>query len=269
VSRAAGIAAVFAVAASSGLPVAWMVWASLRPEAALFDPEGAAGGFGFGHYAALFADRDFWRPLRNSIIVAGSTTSLCLLVGSGCAWALARLPLPGRRAILGGVLAVAMLPPISIVSPLYLALRRVGLIDTYPGLVLPYLSFALPLTVWFLVPYFRQLPAQVEEAAMIDGASRFRAFRTVTLPLAAPGLVTTAILTFVYCWNEFLFALAFTLGAERQTVPVAIALFRGQHRVPWGEVLAAAVVCTAPLAALVAALQKRVIRGLTVGSVEG
>jgi len=267
VNRAAGGVGVIAVTAWSALPLAWMVWASLRPEAALF--HGGAGGPGLEHYAALFAERDFWRPLRNSIVVAGSTTVSCLVVGSGCAWALARRAVPRANLVLGAILAVAMLPPISIVSPLYLVLRRVGWIDTYPGLVLPYLSFALPLTVWFLVPTFRALPLQVEEAAMVDGASRFRAFRSVTLPLAAPGLVTTALLTFVYCWNEFLFALAFTLGPERQTVPVAIALFRGQHRVPWGEILAAAVVCTLPVAALVAVLQKRVVRGLTMGAVEG
>jgi ABC-type glycerol-3-phosphate transport system permease component len=162
-----------------------------------------------------------------------------------------------------------MFPQIAVVSPLFLLLRTLRLINTYPGLVLPYLTFAMPLTVWLLVGYFRQLPAELEEAAMVDGASRFRAFREVIVPLALPGLAATAILTFVYSWNEFLFALSFTLGPERQTVPVAIALFRGQYQVPWGQVLAAAIVATAPVAVLVLAFQRRIVQGLTAGAVKG
>ena len=190
-------------------------------------------------------------------------------LGALAAYALARLRFRGKAPILAFVLAVAMFPQISIVSPLYLLLREVGLINTYPGLVLPYLTFAMPLTVWLLVGYFRQLPRDLEEAAMVDGASRLRVLREVVLPLAAPGLVTTAILTFLYCWNEFLFALSFTVGPERQTVPVAIALFRGRYQVPWGQVLAAAVVATVPVALLVLAFQRRIVQGLTAGSVKG
>ena len=163
----------------------------------------------------------------------------------------------------------AMFPQISVVSPLYLLLRALHLINTYPGLVLPYLTFAMPLTVWLLVGFFRQLPAELEEAAMVDGAGRLRAFWEVILPLAVPGIATTAILTFVYSWNEFLFALSFTLGPERQTVPVAIALFRGQYQVPWGQILAAAVVATAPVTLLVLAFQRRIVQGLTAGAVKG
>ncbi len=162
-----------------------------------------------------------------------------------------------------------MFPQISIVSPLYLVLRSLRLIDTYPGLVLPYMTFAMPLTIWLLVGFFRQLPRDLEEAALVDGATRWQAFTKVLLPLAAPGLATTAILTFIYCWNEFLFALSFTLGPERQTVPVAIALFRGQYQVPWGQILAAAVVATAPVAALVLVFQRRIVQGLTAGAVKG
>ena len=162
-----------------------------------------------------------------------------------------------------------MFPQISVVSPLYLLLRSLHLINTYPGLILPYLTFAMPLTVWLLVGFFRQLPAELEEAAMVDGASRLRALREIILPLALPGLAATAILTFVYSWNEFLFALSFTLGPERQTVPVAIALFRGQYQVPWGQILAAAVVATAPVALLVLAFQRRIVQGLTAGAVKG
>ena len=148
-------------------------------------------------------------------------------------------------------------------------MRELGLINTYPGLILPYLTFAMPLTVWLLVGFFRQLPVELEAAARMDGAGRLRTFWEVTLPLSLPGIATTAILTLVYCWNEFLFALSFTLGPERQTVPVAIALFRGQYQVPWGQILAAAVVATIPVALLVLAFQRRIVQGLTAGAVKG
>jgi ABC-type glycerol-3-phosphate transport system permease component len=243
---------------------------SLTPEAQLF--EGAPlwpTPPVLAHYRALFAERAFWLPIRNSLIVAGSTTLFCVTIGSLCAYALARLRFRGKTLLLGVILAVSMFPQIAIVSPLFLLLRSVRLINTYPGLVLPYLTFAMPLAVWLLVGYFRQLPAELEEAAMVDGASRLRAFREVIVPLALPGLAATAILTFVYSWNEFLFALSFTLGPERQTVPVAIALFRGQYQVPWGQVLAAAIVATAPVAVLVLAFQRRIVQGLTAGAVKG
>jgi ABC-type glycerol-3-phosphate transport system permease component len=243
---------------------------SLTPEAQLFGgaPLWPAPPV-FYHYKALFTERQFWLPIRNSLIVAGATTLLCVTLGSFCAYALARLRFRGKALLLGAILAVSMFPQIAVVSPLFLLLRSVRLIDTYPGLILPYLTFAMPLTVWLLVGYFRQLPAELEEAAMVDGASRFRAFREVIVPLALPGLAATAILTFVYSWNEFLFALSFTLGPERQTVPVAIALFRGQYQVPWGQVLAAAIVATAPVAVLVLAFQRRIVQGLTAGAVKG
>ncbi len=162
-----------------------------------------------------------------------------------------------------------MFPQISIVSPLYLLLREIGLIDSYPGLVMPYLTFAMPLTVWLLVGYFRQLPPDLEEAAYIDGAGRIRTFWEIILPLSLPGIATTAILTFLYAWNEFLFALSFTVGPERQTVPVAIALFRGRYQVPWGEILAGVVVATVPVALLVLLFQRRIVSGLTAGAVKG
>jgi ABC-type glycerol-3-phosphate transport system permease component len=243
---------------------------SLTPEAQLFGgaplwPDPPV----LGHYRALFTERQFWLPIRNSLIVAGATTLFCVTLGSLCAYALARLRFRGKALLLGAILAVSMFPQIAVVSPLFLLLRSLRLINTYPGLVLPYLTFAMPLTVWLLVGYFRQLPAELEEAAMVDGASRLRAFSEVIVPLALPGLAATAILTFVYSWNEFLFALSFTPGPERQTVPVAIALFRGQYQVPWGQVLAAAIVATAPVAVLVLAFQRRIVQGLTAGAVKG
>jgi ABC-type glycerol-3-phosphate transport system permease component len=180
---------------------------------------------------------------------------------------LARLVFPGRLVLLASVLAISMFPQISIVPPLYLVLRELGLIDTYPGLIFPYLTFAMPLAIWLLFGFFRQLPPELEDAARVDGASRLGLLWHVVFPLSAPALATTAILTFIYCWNEFLFALSFTL--RHQTVPVAIALLRGQYRVPWGQVLAAAVVSTLPVAALVLVFQRRIVQGLTAGAVKG
>ncbi|HEX6616191.1 MAG TPA: carbohydrate ABC transporter permease [Gemmatimonadales bacterium] len=254
----------------SAFPFYWAIVSSFTPEARLFQrPSLLPTTLVLDHYRALFTERNFWVPIRNSLIVAGATTVICVTVGGLCAYALARLRFRGKGPLLTLILAVSVFPQISVVSPLYLLLRRLHLINTYPGLILPYLTFAMPLTVWLLVGFFRQLPAELEEAAMVDGASRLRALREVILPLALPGLAATAILTFVYSWNEFLFALSFTLGPERQTVPVAIALFRGQYQVPWGQILAAAIVATAPVALLVLAFQRRIVQGLTAGAVKG
>ena len=254
----------------SAVPLVWMVLASLVPEAQLFDSAAVwRGPFVLDHYRALFDERDFWIPIRNSLIVAGSTTLFAVTIGGVCAYALARMQFPGRYMILAFVLAVSMFPQISLIAPLYMLLREAGLINTYPGLILPYLTFAMPLTIWLLVGYFRHLPPDLEEAAAMDGAGRLRTLVEIIAPLASPGIATTAILTFVYCWNEFLFALSFTLGPERHTVPVAIALFRGQYQVPWGQILAAAVVASAPVVLLVLAFQRRIVQGLTAGAVKG
>ena len=251
------------------LPLLWAVLASFIPEQRLFTPQIVPDALVLGHYRALFSQRDFWTPIRNSLIVAGTTTLLAVTLGAMCAYALARLHFRGKRLILTFLLAVSMFPQMAIVSPLYMILREAGLLNSYPGLVLPYLTFAMPLTIWMLVGFFRQLPADLEEAAFVDGAGRWRCFREIVLPLSWPGLATAAILTFLYSWNEFLFALSFTLGPERYTVPVAITLFRGQYQVPWGQILAAAVVATAPVAVMVLLMQRRIIAGLTAGAVKG
>jgi ABC-type glycerol-3-phosphate transport system permease component len=251
-------------------PIYWMAVASITPEAALFGapslvPREAVSD----HYAALFGERQFWTPIRNSVIVAGATTALAILFGAPCAYALARLRFRGQAALLGAILAVSMFPQIAMLSPLFLGLRALGLIDTYAGLVLPYTTFAMPLAIWLMTGFFRELPREIEDAARLDGAGPIRTAMTVTLPLSAPAIATTAILTFLFAWNEFLFALTFTLGPDRQTVPVAIALFRGQYRVPWGQVLAAALVASVPVAAVVMLFQRRIVRGLTAGAVKG
>ena len=251
-------------------PLYWMLSASFTPEARLFDaPSLLPGTISLQHYRALFDTRDFLIPLRNSLIVAGSTTALVIPIAAVCAYALARMPLPGKRLLLALVLAVSMFPQISIIAPLYLVLRDLHLLDTYPGLVLPYLTFSMPLAIWLLTGFFRHLPRDLEEAALLDGASRGRVIRDIVWPIAAPGLASTAILTFLYCWNEFLFALSFTLGPDRYTVPVAIALFRGRYQVPWGEVLAGAIIATIPVVLLVLVFQRHIVAGLTAGATKG
>lgn len=252
------------------LPLLWALIASFTPEAQIFSGQSLLSRqFTWRHYRNLFETRDFLTPIRNSLIVAGATTILAISIGAPCAYALARLRFRGKAILLTLVLAVAMFPQIAIVSPLFLALRAVRLIDTFPGLVLPYLTFAMPLTIWMLVGFFRDLPVALEEAALVDGAGWIRTLTQIVLPVSWPAIATAAILTFLYSWNEFLFALTFTLGPERQTVPVAIALFRGQYQVPWGEVLAASIVATLPVALLVMIAQRRIISGLTAGAVKG
>jgi ABC-type glycerol-3-phosphate transport system permease component len=251
-------------------PLYWAVTASFTPENQLFaTPSLLPDRLVLDHYQSLFRNRDFWTPVRNSLIVAGATTFVSVPLGAICAYAIARLPIRGKSVMLAFVLSVSMFPQIAIVSPLYVLLRAFGLLNTYAGLVFPYLTFAMPLTIWLLVGFFRQLPVDLEEAALVDGAGRLRVLAQIILPLSWPGLATTAILTFLYSWNEFLFALSFTLGPERYTVPVAITLFRGQYQVPWGEILAAAVVATVPVAAIVLIAQRRIIAGLTSGAVKG
>jgi ABC-type glycerol-3-phosphate transport system permease component len=257
------------VALALGFPLYFALVSSVTPEAAIFAAPGHLPGEPtLAHYRVLFAERDFWRPLANSLVVAATTTTICVVLGAACAYALARLRFRGRRLVLAGLLAVGMFPQIALVSPLFLLLRGLGLVNSYPGLVLPYVTFAMPVAVWILVSYFRQLPRDLEDAAMVDGASRLRVLVEIVLPLAWPALATTAMLTFIYCWNEFLFALSFTTGPERQTVPVAVALLRGQHQVPWGQILAATVIGTLPVVALVVAFQRRITAGLTAGSVK-
>ena len=268
--RAAASVAAGVLLAGLFFPIYWMLVSSVAPEARLFSsPTLLPPAPSLDHYRALFDERDFLIPIRNSLVVAGLTTLATLPIAALCAYAFARLRFPGRGLLLALILAVSMFPQISIVPPLYLILRELRLLDTYAGLVLPYITFSAPLAVWLLTGYFRQLSPELEQAALLDGASRVRALWDVVLPLAAPGVATAAILTFLYCWNEFLFALSFTLGPERYTVPVAVTFFRGRYQVPWGQVLAATVMATVPVAILVLAFQRRIIAGLTAGASKG
>jgi multiple sugar transport system permease protein len=209
------------------------------------------------------------RPIANSIAVSALTTALSVSVAALAAFALAKLPVRGRRLMLALALGASMFPPIATVSPLYLAIRALGLRDQLAGLVLPYASFGLPLSLWILTTQFAELPDELYRAARVDGCTPLQAFRRVLLPLAGPGLVTTALLVFIASWNEFLFALTFTSSPAHRTVPVAIALFATGYSEPWPQLAAASVIVTAPLIALTLLFQRRLVAGLTAGAVKG
>ena len=245
-------------------PLAWQVLTSFWPEPEL--TRALPHALTVANYAGL--GTTFARAVLNSLLVAAGTTALCLAAGASAAFAIAKLDLPGKRVLLGGALAISMFPPIATVSPLYLALRAAGLRDTLAGLVLPYATFALPLTLWLLTSFFRELPDELYRAARVDGCTPWQAFVHVFLPLSWPALATSAILVLIFSWNELLYALTFISTPSRRTIPVAIALFAGEHVEPWGQIAAASMVATLPLAALTLLFQRRIVSGLTAGAVK-
>ncbi len=263
----AGLAA--AVAYCLG-PFVWQFITSLKPAAELtMLPPVLPTRPVLENYLSVFAARPFLRIILNSLVVASGTTFFSLAIGSLAAFALARLPLRGRHIFLAFVLSVSMFPPIATVSPLYIVIRFLGLRDTLTALVITYTTFSLPLTIWILTNFFREVPREIYLAALLDGCTPFQIFYKIFLPLAAPGLSATAILVFIFSWNEFLFALTFTSTAASRTIPVAIALFPGVHEVPWGEIAAASVVVTVPVVVLVFVFQRRIVEGLTMGAMKG
>jgi multiple sugar transport system permease protein len=252
-------------------PFYWLINVSLKSgadlsQADLFPPDPT-----LDNYDSIFKNSDFTSALRNSVIVTTITTALALLVGSFAAYALARLRFPLKFLILAVVLSITTFPPIAIAAPIFKLWTDIGLYDTYAGLIIPYLTFALPLAIFILASFFREIPKELEEAALVDGATHFQAFRKVVLPLAAPGLVTAGLLTAFFVWNEFLLAVTLTNSPSAFTVPVAVANFTGSDRfeVPLGTISAASVVITIPLVALVLIFQKRIVAGMTAGAVKG
>ena len=223
------------------------------------------------NYSDIFKNPDFTKALRNSAVVALVTTLLALTVGSFCAYALARLKLRGKFVILAIVLTITTFPGIAIAAPLFKLWSDIGLFNTWTGLIIPYLTFALPLAIYILVSFFKEIPRDLEEAALVDGATYFQAFRKVVVPLAAPGLATAGILTFIFAWNEFLLAVTLTSSSKARTVPAAIAFFTGatEHEIPYGSISAASVVISVPLIVMVLLFQKRIVAGLTAGAVKG
>lgn len=259
--------AVLCLLAAYAAPYAWQLLTSLRPEAELLlVPPLLPSRLTLEHYRVVFGQSLLPHALYNSLGVALATTALGLVLGTMAAYAIARLPVPGTRTLLLGVVAATALPQVATVSPLYLLVRALGLRDTWTGLVLANTSFALPLLVWLLAGFVREIPEELEQAAWCDGASRAQAVGGVVLPLLAPGLASAALLTFLFCWNEFLFAYAFTATEASRTVPVALALFPGVFEVPWGDIAAASIVASLPPALIVVALRRWLVRGLLAGA---
>ncbi len=251
-------------------PIVWQAITSLKRDADLTRiPPLLPIPATFEHYLTIFTETPFARVIANSFLVASLTTLFALFLGSLAAFALAKLDVRRGSLILAGVLSVSMFPPIATVSPLYVMVRAVGLRDSPLALVALYSTFSLPLGIWVMTNFFRNVPDELFRAARVDGCTVFSAFYRVMLPLAAPGLAATGLLVFITAWNEFLLALTFTVTTASRTIPVAIALFPGLHEIPWGEIAAASMVVTAPIALLVFIFQRRIVDGLTAGAVKG
>jgi len=253
-------------------PFYWAIVSSISPDSQLgrtpakYWPE----RIDWSHYRFVLENGDFLRAFRNSVIVSTSVVLLSLTFGSFAAYALGRMKFRGRTFTLYLILSMTMFPQIAILGSLFQMVRRFDLYDRLPALIITYLTFTLPFTVWVLTNFFRAMPAELEEAALVDGATPLRTFWEILLPLALPGLVTTGLLAFIQAWNEFLFALTFTLQKAR-TVQPAIASFSGntQFDVPWGNIMAASVLVTIPLVVLVLVFQRKILGGLTAGAVKG
>ena len=256
-------------------PVFWLLMLSFKTPATVGDGRLWPKEWTLENYEALFtggiSESPFIQPLVNSILIALIATTIAIFLASFTAYAIARLNFPGKSLVLGGSLAIAMFPPISTVGPLFDMWRDLGLYDTYLGLIIPYLTFALPLAIYTLVAFFREIPWDLEQAAQVDGATPYQAFTKVIIPLAAPGVFTAAILVFIFAWNDFLFAISLTSSDASRTVPAALAFFTGESSFtePNGAIAAAAVVVTVPIIVFVLFFQRRIVAGLTAGAVKG
>ncbi len=253
------------------IPVLWIISLSLKPTTDVADGNFIPKKLTADNYTAIFEGNGFVRPLINSIGIAVISTVIAVAIGMFAAYAVARLDFPGKKLFVGAALLIAMFPQISLITPLFNIERKVGLFDTWPGLILPYITFALPLTVYTLSAFFREIPWELEKAAKMDGATPAQAFRRVIAPLAAPGVVTAAILVFIFCWNDLLFALTLTATEASTTAPVAITNFTGssEFEEPTGSIAAAAVIVTIPIIVFVLIFQRRIVAGLTSGAVKG
>jgi trehalose/maltose transport system permease protein len=272
-----GSAALYAAAAIisiiSVFPFAYAISTSFKTGAALFDPGFFAPGASWANYRSLFdtAEQPFGTHLLNSVMVSVSVVALSILIGVSAAYALGRISFKGRGLLLVTVLAVSMFPQVAVLSGMFELIQSLGLYNRALGLVLPYLIFTLPFTVWVLTTFMKQLPKELEEAAIMDGCGPARIIVRVFMPLLWPALVSTGLLAFIAAWNEFLFALTFVVDNAQRTVPVSISLISGASRyeIPWGKIMAASVLVTLPLIALVLVFQKKIVSGLTAGAVKG
>jgi multiple sugar transport system permease protein len=263
--------AILLVVVISLVPVWWIISLSFKDPSTIADGAFIPKKWTWKNYSSIFHQSLFTDALRNSIGIALISTLIAVIIASMAAYAISRLDFPGKRAILAAALAIAMFPPISIVGPLYNLWRNLGLFDTWQGLIIPYLTFTLPLAIYTLSAFFREIPWELEQAAQVDGATPFQAFQKVIVPLAAPGVFTTAILVFIFAWNDFIFAVSLTSTTHSQTVPAAISSFPGasQFQTPIGSIAAAAVIVTIPIIVLVLLFQRRIVAGLTAGAVKG
>jgi multiple sugar transport system permease protein len=251
-------------------PLLWQFTTSLKPDHELTKIPPVFPSLPTAeHYIAIFTGHPFLRIMANSAVVASASTLLSLVLGALAGFGLAKLRLRHKGLLLIIVLSASMFPPIATVSPLYLIIRALGLRDTWWALIMTYTTFTLPLSIWILHNFFREIPDEIYRASRVDGCSPFQSFYRILLPLSAPGIFTSAIIVFIFSWNEFLFALTFTSTESSRTIPVAIALFPGLHEIPWGDMAAASIVVTVPLVVLVFFFQGRIIDGLTAGAVKG
>ncbi len=252
-------------------PFYYAILSSFRSGSQLFTVSYLPESFNLSNYVAVFAEQPFARNIANSVIVATVVVAISLALGVTAAYALGRIRFRGRGLLLLTILSVSMFPQVAVLSGMFELIRGLGIYNSLPGLILANLILTLPFTVWVLTTFMRELPQELEEAAIVDGASPAIIIRRIFLPLMWPALVTTGLLAFIAAWNEFLFALTFTLSNEMRTVPVAIALITGgsQHELPWGNIMAASVIVTVPLVVLVLIFQRKIVSGLTAGAVKG
>ncbi len=252
-------------------PFYYAILSSLKTGSELFRIDYFPLKWNFDNYVGVFRDNPFATNIWNSVLVSFSTVALSLFLGLTAAYALARIQFRGRGLLLLTILGVSMFPQVAVLSGMFQMIRSLGLYNHLPGLVLAYMIFTLPFTVWVLTTFMRELPKELEEAAILDGASSWVILTKVFMPLMWPALVTTGLLAFIAAWNEFLFALTFTLTNDQRTVPVGIALMSGAstHELPWGNIMAASVMVTVPLVVLVLIFQRRIVSGLTAGAVKG
>ena len=253
------------------IPVLWIVSLSFKTPAAIVDASFWPKSWTWSNYSQILQTSQFIRPLINSIGIGLIATFIAVVFASMAAYAVARLDFPGKAVLIGMALLIAMFPSISLITPMFNIERSLHLFNTWFGLVIPYIAFGLPLGIYTLSAFFREIPWELEKAAKIDGATPFQAFTKVIAPLAAPGMVTTAILVFLFCWNEFIFAISFTSTTSARTAPASLAYFSAgnQFTVPTGPIAAAAVVITIPIIIFVLFFQRRIVAGLTSGAVKG
>jgi trehalose/maltose transport system permease protein len=255
----------------SVFPFYYAVVTSFASGSEIFSTSLVPSTFALDNYNATFAEQPFARNIANSVAVASAVVLASLLLGTTAAYALARVSFRGRGLLLLTILSVSMFPQVAVLSGMFELIRWLGLYNSLPALMLSNMILTLPFTVWVLTTFMRELPRELEEAAMVDGAGDWVIVRRVFMPLLGPALVATGLLAFIAAWNEFLFALTFTLTNEERTVPVAIALITGasDRELPWGRLMAASVIVTVPLIALAVAFQRRIVAGLTAGAIKG